>query len=175
MTILARLAGLGLIGGFALAGCGGSGSSSSHTSGPQSTAKALVCLPKAEVALSRVVGAHVNEISQSPLGGRCTFRVRLADGRRLRVVLARDSRPRADARLERIAVQTTQRFADKPVFAVLQTIDGLGMDANWYPVKRQRQATDGRVLITVAVSGTGVSRDRQRALAIAVARPYLAS
>jgi hypothetical protein len=78
-------------------------------------------------------------------------------------------------RLERTAVRTTQQFADRRVFAVLQTVDGLRMDANWYPLKRQLQATDGRVLVTVTVSGRGLSQDRQRSLAIAVARPYLAS
>jgi hypothetical protein len=123
--------------------------------------------------LSRVVGAHVSEISQTPAAGRCTFHIRGVDGRRTSVVAGVDSRAQPDARLERVAVRTTQQFADRRVFAVLQTIDGLGMDANWYPVKRQLQATDGRVLVTVTVSGTGVSQDRRRALAIAVARPYL--
>jgi len=33
-----------------------------------------------------------------------------------------DSRPSPDARLERTAVQTTQQFASRRVFAVLQTI-----------------------------------------------------
>jgi hypothetical protein len=169
------IAGLGLMAGFALAGCGASSSSATREAqiSPKAVASAPRCLPKAEVGLSRVVGAHVSEISQSPSNGRCTFRIRQLDGRRLTVVAKQDSRPQPDVRLERVAVRTTQQFADRRVFAVLQTVDGLGMDANWYPVKQQLQATDGRVLVTVTVSGTGVSQDRRRALAIAVARPYL--
>ena len=123
--------------------------------------------------MSRVVGAHVSEISQTPSAGKCTFRVRHVDGGRLTVVAKVDSRAQPDVRLERTAVKTTQRFASRRVFAVLQTVDGLGRDANWYPVSRQLQATDGRVLVTVTVSGEGLSQDRRRSLAIAVARPYL--
>jgi hypothetical protein len=164
-----------MVGGFALAGCGGSGSSSSHTtSTSQKTAAASpVCLPKAEVALSRVVGAHVSEISQSPAGGTCTFRVRLTDGRRVSVVASVDSRPQPDVRLERAAVETTQQFASRIVFAVLQTIQGLGRDANWYPVKHQLQTTDGRVLVTVRVRSDGLSPDAQRHLAVAMTAAYL--
>ena len=51
----------------------------------------------------------------------------------------------------------------------LQTIQGLGRDANWYPPRRQLQATDGRVLVTVTVRSTGLSPDRRRDLATAVA------
>jgi hypothetical protein len=94
-------------------------------------------------------------------------------GSALAVVASVDSRPQPDARLERAAVQTTQQFASRRVFAVLQTIQGLGRDANWYPVKRQLQATDGRVLVTVTVRLNGLSPDRRRDLATAVAGAYL--
>src|SRR5262249_20005114 len=126
------IAGIGMMGGFALAGCGASSSSATREaqSSPPTAASAPRCLPKAEVALSRVVGAHVSEISQTPAAGRCTFRIRAVDGRRTSVVASVDSRPQPDVRLERVAVKTTQQFADRRVFAVLQTIDGLGMDAN---------------------------------------------
>jgi outer membrane biosynthesis protein TonB len=89
------------------------------------------------------------------------------------VVASVDSRPQPDARLERTAVQTTQQFASRRVFAVLETIQGLGRDANWYPVKGQLQATDGRVLVTVTVRSNGLSPDRRRDLATAVAAAYL--
>ena len=161
------------MGGSALAGCGGSSSSATREaqSSRKTTAASSVCLPRAEVALSRVVGAHVSEISQSPSSGRCTFKVALTDGRRVAVVAGVDSRPQPDARLERTAVQTTQQFASRRVFAVLQTIQGLGRDAN--PLKRRLQATDGRVLVTVTVRSTGLSPDRRRDLATAVAGAYL--
>jgi outer membrane biosynthesis protein TonB len=91
----------------------------------------------------------------------------------MEVVASVDSRPQPDARLERTAVQTTQQFASRRVFAVLETIQGLGRDANWYPVKGQLQATDGRVLVTVTVRSNGLSPDRRRDLATAVAAAYL--
>lgn len=170
----------GLMGGFALAGCGSSGSSSSKatTSAHKAAQAPPLCLPKAEVALSRAVGVHVSQLTNSPGMGdnaepQCTFKVRLTDRRRMSVVANLDSGPQPYFRLERTAVEATQQFSATRNIAAPQTIKGLGMDADWYPAEQQLQTTDGVRLITVTVTWHGVPQGRRRALAVAVARPYL--
>jgi hypothetical protein len=168
----------GLMVGFALAGCGGSSASSSHTTARVVAKPAPLCLPKAEVALSRLVGVHVSQLTNSPGMGanaepQCTFKVRLTHGRRLSVIANLDSSPQPYFRLERTAVEATQQFSTTRNIAAPQTIKGLGMDADWYPAQQQLQTTDGVRLITVTVTWHGVSQGRRRALAVAVARLYL--
>jgi hypothetical protein len=168
------------MGGFALVGCGSSGSSTSQTTARVAAKPAAppLCLPKAEVALSRFVGVHASEITNSPGKGdnaepQCTLKVRLTDGRRMSVVANLDSSPQPYFRLERTAVEATQQFSVTRNVAAPQTIKGLGKDADWYPAEQQLQTTDGVRLITVTVTWHGVSQGRRRALAVAVARPYL--
>ena len=89
------------------------------------------------------------------------------------VVANLDSGAQPYFRLERTAVEATQQFSTTRNVAAPQTIKGLGLDADWYPAQQQLQTTDGVRLITITVAWHGVSQGRRRALAVAVARPYL--
>lgn len=167
-----------MMGGSALAGCSGSSVSSSHALRARAAAKPPVCLPQAKAVISRFVGTGAQEISQAPSIGnnaepQCTFRVRGTDGRRLVVVANVDSSPQPYFRLERTAVEQTQQFSTKRLIAAPQSVKGIGLDADWYPNVQQLQTTDGRVLMTLTVTWQGVPQARRRALAVAVARPYL--
>jgi hypothetical protein len=180
-TARSAVAAVAVLAAFALAGCGGS--STQTTTGSRVAHKAAakkppVCLPKAEAALSRSLGPHVKELSQSPsIGGnaepQCTFKVGLTGGRRLTVIANLDTGPQPYFRLERTSVEATQQFSVTRNIPAPEVISGLGLDADWYPEQRQIQTTDGITLITVTVNWAGVTQRRRRTVAEAVARAYL--
>ena len=103
---------------------------------------------------------------------QCTFTAR-APGRPTVVVTANvDTSAQPYYRLERTAVETGQALVAQPS-AVPQAVKGVGLDAYWFPDRTELMATDGKALITVAVSWSSTSQPRQRMLAKLVARAYL--
>jgi hypothetical protein len=90
------------------------------------------------------------------------------------VVANLDGSPQAYQRLERTIVEASQQFGTARNFAAPVHVDRLGVDASWFPDLRQVMTTDNRRLITVGVIWPHAPARRLRALAIAVARAYLA-
>ena len=85
-----------------------------------------------------------------------------------------DNGPQPYQVLERRADEENQNFAFMKHFKHPQAITHVGLDAWWFPREQQAQTTDGRILITVTIdSWPGHSNRPRKALAAAVARPYL--
>jgi hypothetical protein len=99
---------------------------------------------------------------------QCVFRAS-----RAKVVAIVDSGPQAYFRLERAVEEAGQKFSTVRLEPAPVHVDGLGLDADWFPKEKQLETTDGRRLITVAVDWHGVPAKRQIALAKATARTYL--
>jgi hypothetical protein len=93
-------------------------------------------------------------------------------GRVARVFVQDDNGPDAYAVLERTVDEAVQiwpvRFQRPP-----QHIDGLGIDADWFPQEQHLMTTDAVHLITATVVWSHASRNQKVALAVAAARPYL--
>ncbi len=98
---------------------------------------------------------------------QCVFRAG-----KLKVVAMADSSPQPYFRLERTVVESQQQFSSVPL-PQTRHIDGLGLDAQWFPGDQQLMTTDGRRLITVGVARHGWTTKQRIALSVVIARTYL--
>ena len=94
-------------------------------------------------------------------------------GRRVvRVTVQDNNGPDAYAVMERTVDEAVQiwpvRFQSPP-----QHLDGLGLDADWFPEEQHLMTTDAVRLITATVVWPHGSRNQKVKLAVAAARPYL--
>jgi hypothetical protein len=165
----------GCLAAVALAGCGGHAKPKPPSVHRAAVKPAPVCLPGAVVALARVVGAPVGDVSAKPGTGnngepQCSFSVR---GPRVSVVVNLDSSPQPYQRLERLIVEDGQQFGTERNFSPPETVTHLGLDAAWVPDLSELITTDGKRLITVTVGWRGSRMAMGRALARTEAKLYL--
>jgi hypothetical protein len=104
---------------------------------------------------------------------QCSFSARVGTRERAALTANVDTSPSPYFRLERTAVEADQMFAPTRVLPAPQPVDGLGLEAYWFPVQSQLMSTDGVRLVTVTVSLRHGTQTRERKLAEAVSRPYL--
>jgi hypothetical protein len=90
----------------------------------------------------------------------------------VRVTVEVDTAPQAFAVLERTVEEAVQiwphRFQAPP-----EHIDGLGIDADWFPEEQHLMTTDAVRLITATINWPRGTHGRKVALAVAAARAYL--
>jgi len=91
----------------------------------------------------------------------------------VRVTVIVDAGAQPYFRLERTAVEAQQVFSSVREAPAPVQIPHLGLDADWFPDQQQMMTTDGRRLITAAVSWRHVPAARRRKLAAEAARAYL--
>jgi hypothetical protein len=166
----------GLAGVFALAvgGCGSSSPAVARRSASPSPL-AAVCTAGARAAIGAFLRASPASIVErasisNQAVPQCVYRVA---GRAVRVTAILDTGPQPYFRLERTAIEAGQQFGTVRVEPAPQNVPGLGIEAAWFPGERHVMATDGRRLITAAVTWRHASATRERALAVATARSYL--
>ncbi len=168
------------------AGCGSasqrsaSGAVVSRTSTTSSSKSATaptvqtICTSRANLALERVLGAAPSlraSVANSDYP-QCSFRARLR-GRVVTVTAEVDTETSAYAVLERTIVEAAQVFTPQRLSPAPQHVDGLGLDASWFPEEQHLMTTDAVRLIIVTIDWPKASTARKVALAVAVARPYL--
>jgi hypothetical protein len=166
-------------------GCGGAGAPShtatTHTAAAHVVAVPMpptpVCTQEAQAAVLRVehlpAGALSTRAGKANSGyPECVFTLRKRGRRPVRVTVQDNTAPDAYAVLERTVDEAVQiwpvRFQSPP-----EHIDGLGIDADWFPEEQHLMTTDAVHLITATVVWSHASRKQKVALAVAAARPYL--
>lgn len=168
---------------LAVVGCGGSPGSGSGGAAGRRTAQAQPgpCSTAARAELARAAGQPLAAVTgrsfTAPSGAAsCRFAARRPGARPLGVVAGIDSAPQAYARLEREAEEYSQNvlWAHRGAGAYPRSVARLGMDAYWFPADRRVLTTDGKRLVEIIVSWPGASAGRQRELAEALARGYVA-
>jgi hypothetical protein len=162
-----------------LSGCGAgsSASTSRHATAAAKPALPPVCRPAARQAIARSTAVSVGSVSAVAGVGNngqpeCRFAF-AAPPRHVRVVANLDGAPQAYFRLERTIVETAQLFRAQRTFPAPEQVQGVGLDASWFPTDSDFMTTDGRTLITVGVHWPGVPQRRMATLAAAVAKQYL--
>jgi hypothetical protein len=166
-----------------IVGCGGANApthtSSTHaaTHAARAAAPPPICRAKAKAAILRVehipAGALSTRAAKAGSGyPECVFTLRMRARRPVRVTVEVDTAPQAYAVLERSVDEAVQiwpvRFQSPP-----QHIDGLGIDADWFPEEQHLMTTDAVRLITATVDWPRGTHAQKVALAVAAARPYL--
>ncbi len=136
-----------------------------------------VCTAKARAAILRLEHIPAGQLLTRPAKAssgypECVFTLRMPRRRPVRLIVEDDNGPDAYAVLERTVDEAVQiwpaRFQRPP-----QHIDGLGIDADWFPQEQHLMTTDAVHLITATVIWSHGTRDQKVALAVAAARPYL--
>lgn len=94
-------------------------------------------------------------------------------GRGVSATVNLDASPQPYQRLERAIVELGQQFGTVREVAPPQSIAHLGLDAAWIPSMSEVLTSDGRRLITIAITWPGAPASTRRALATALARAYL--
>jgi hypothetical protein len=162
-----------------LAGCGGS-TTTTHSTGAVSAGQrvAPLCPPVARQAMAHFLAVPASSIAPATSTGnnampQCTFKASGVAKRPIVLIANVDSGPQPYFVLERTAVEESQQFTASRMIAAPQTVSGLGLDAYWFPAETRLMTTDGARLITVSVVWHGARQARERALAEALARPYL--
>lgn len=157
-----------LLAGLATLSCGGgSGGSPEVAPGPCSTAARAVIARAAGSPAGQVGATNFTAPSGAP---SCRFVVR-----GIGVQAGIDSAPQALARLEREAVEYSQTviWSHQGPAPYPQTVDGLGVAADWFPRERRMLASDGTRLVAVTVTWKNASQAQTRMLADALARGYV--
>ncbi len=165
----------------ALAGCGSSGSSSTHATNQQHktlTAAEIVCRPSVIGLIAQHLGVAASQISTStPKANnempQCSFATHTAKHRRIGLLVNYDTGPQPYFIVERTAEEAAQVFTPSRMVAPPVTINHLGLEAFWFPARDQVMATDGIRLITVTVNWPHSRNADRRTIAVAIARPYL--
>jgi hypothetical protein len=104
---------------------------------------------------------------------QCSFDARASHRPGVKLIANVNTAPQPYFVLERAEVEAAQQFTTRRMIAPPEAVTGLGIGAAWFPAERQLMTTDGKKLITISVSWSGVSQSRRRWLAEKVARTYL--
>jgi hypothetical protein len=157
------------------AACGGTQATQAGRHRPAATS---VCLTQARTAVARVLRLPVASISTAASTGnnampQCTFTARRGDHDRVALTVNVDTSPSPYFRLERTAVEAYQVFTPSRVLPAPQPVNGLGLEAYWFPAQTQLMSTDGVRLITATVSLRHGTRRNEQAIAEAASRPFL--
>lgn len=173
------------LGGLAVAACGGSSEShtqtaASHTAHARLVAAARItpCQSQARDAMAHFLSIAPTTISTSTSMGtngmpQCSFKAALVAHKRVDAIANVDNGPQPYFRLERTALEASQTFGTPRLSPAPEAVFHLGLEADWFPAYPQLMATDGKVLITLAVTWNGAPQSRQRQLAVAMTRTYL--
>ena len=160
------------------AGCGGSATHRARTSERvRSVTPPSPCTPAARRAMAGFLRASASGITQVASSGnnampQCTFSMGPTDRRSIAVTANVDASPQPYFRLERTAIETGQELIGRST-PTPKPVNGIGVEAYWFPAQTELMCTDGVRLITVSVNWPAASTRRRLALALAVARPYL--
>jgi hypothetical protein len=166
---------------LAVLGCGSTkGVSSSTTSASAATSHAAarppVCRPAALAAVQQLLqvspgAVHTRVTTDNSNAPECFVSVPV---RRLRMWVSVNGEPQPYAVLERAAEEEAQMFTATRTTPAPQHIDHLGLDAYWFPEESHVMTTDAvRLITSTIVSWPRVPKRRWKAVAAAVARPYL--
>jgi hypothetical protein len=181
---LLALAGV-CLGGLVVVACGGSSGSHTQTAAAHTAhahvvaaARTTPCQAQARDAMATFLSIAPAMISTSASMGtngmpQCSFKARLVAGKRVGAVANVDNGPQPYFRLERTALEASQTFGTPRLSPAPEAVLHLGLEADWFPAYPQLMATDGKVLITLAVTWNRVPQSRQRQLAVAMTRTYL--
>jgi hypothetical protein len=160
-----------------VSGCGGQ---DTHATSEHHRASrpASVCIPGARAAVGRSLGVPTAAVAYVQSTGdnaepQCTYKARLADGKRVTIVANVDSSPQPYFRLDRTAEEAAQVFTPGRLIPPPRTIKGLGLEADWFPTQTQLMTTDGYRLITMSFRWRGTTQKREQAVGEAVSRTYL--
>ncbi len=75
--------------------------------------------------------------------------------------------------LDRTAEEAAQVFVPTRMVAPPLAINHIGLEAFWFPARKQLMATDGLKLVTTTVTWKGVTQKHRLALAEAFTKPYI--
>lgn len=158
-------------------GCGASGThaTSEHHRASRS---ASVCLPGARAAVGRSLAVPTGAVAFAQTTGdnaepQCSYKARLANGKRVTIIANVDSSPQPYFRLDRTYEEAEQVFTPNRLTPPPQNIKGLGLEADWFPMQSQLMTTDGYRLITMSFKWPGATQKRERTVGETVSRTYL--
>jgi hypothetical protein len=161
-----------------LAGCGGSAHKRADAPAKLTLTPAEIsCTVPTRDAMATYLHVSTASISESASVGnndmpQCMFRRDLGSGKTVDVLVNVDNGPSPYFRVLRTVDEDAQGFPTldhPPPSAVMK----LGLEADWLPQYPQLITTDGYRLITIAVTWRHEPQRDERALAIAMARPFL--
>ncbi len=152
-----------------LAGCGGA-------SKPALALKAP-CTLAARAALAHQLGVRPSSVTaarsvSNTASLQCVYRARIA-GKPVTVTVLDYTGPSPYFIAERTEVEDSQVFGPTATHPPPLAVTGVGLMANWFFDLDNFQATDGHRLITVTVVWDHKRQSVQRAIAVAVTRPYM--
>jgi len=157
-----------------LCGCGHSASAKTAATHRHLT---VACTSAALEAMARTLTlGTANVATAGSTGGnampQCTFSARLR-GKRVEVTMNVDNGPQPYFVLERTIVEASQIFPQR-LSPPPQPVDGLGLEAAWFPAATHLEATDGKRLLTATVvTWPGAATKSEIQLARAMIAPYL--
>jgi hypothetical protein len=160
---------------LAVLGCGSTKRVSSSTTS-RAVVKPPVCRPAALAAIRAVLrvpaaAVETRVTTDNSNAPECFVAVPV---RRLRMWVSVNSEPQPYAVLERAAEEEAQMFTATRTTPAPQHVDHLGLDAYWFPEESHVMTTDAvRLITSTIVSWPRVPKRRWKAVAAAVARPYL--
>lgn len=160
---------------LAAAGCG-SGKRRAPNAGAPTRASAAACSASAKRAMATFAGRRpISAVAYSAPDGShgCRLRAAATDTASIVVVVQVDTLPQPLARLDRLAVETTQNALWSHSRAVPRAIANLGQAAWWIPADSRLLAGGRQRLVSVTVTWRGARPIRRLAVAEALARTYL--
>jgi hypothetical protein len=154
----------------ALAGCG----AGHHKLSPA----ARLCLPHARQLVAQTVAGHVGGITAVPGTGnngepQCSFKTRLAGGKRFDVTVNVDNSPQPFPVLSRTIVEGQQVFGPTRLTPAPVAVLHLGLLASWFPGPSHLMSTDGVLLVTTTLTWPRAKQSEEIALATRLSRLYL--
>jgi hypothetical protein len=161
---------------IALAACGADKRVSMH--GAQSAVQAT-CQRAARQAIARAVSvapADVSELRSKGKNGypQCSFQARLPSGARFHALVNVDTGPSPYFVVDRTVEEDAQiDFTGKQLYPPPLSINGVGLEADWFPQYPYLLTTDGFRMLAVTVVWPHHTQRSERALAIAIVTPYL--
>jgi hypothetical protein len=160
---------------LALAACGAGRSAKVNRT--QSALQAT-CLPAARQAIARAISvgsAGIGELRSKGNNGypQCLFQARLPSGARFHALVNVDTGPSPYFVVDRTIEEDAQVFTPKPLYPPPLSISGVGLEAAWFPQYPYLLTTDGFRMLAVTVVWPHHTQRSERALAIAIVKPYL--
>jgi hypothetical protein len=157
-----------VIASIAVAGCGGTHPTRTHT-------VATGCRPAAANALRTIANTRVVAVTTPPQFGitGCSYRIGPAARPATTVAVIIDRNPQGLKRFDRAVVETNQNSLwSKSPSRAPRLLSGVLQGADWIPGDGRLLASDGQAFLTIVVAGQAPTR-QARALAVAAARGSL--
>jgi hypothetical protein len=142
--------------------------------GKRATASTDVCTVNGRAAFAKGVGVATGAVKEKKTHARSGASECVFSAGRVVASVSVSGAPEAYAVMERGAEEQAQLFGSKRLTPAPQLILGEGVAAYWFPAERLVMTTEGINLITATiVRWPDTPARRHRALAAAMARPYL--